>query len=59
MNNARILHQNLGSVCYAERCIMQLWSYKTFINVAVAYFLISNKASNVTTLKAKVFSPNI
>ena len=59
MNNACIPHWNLGSICYAERCIMQLWPYKTFTNVPVAYFLISNRASSVITLKAKVYSPNI
>ena len=25
MNNARIPHQHLGLVCYAERSIKQLW----------------------------------
>ena len=31
---------------------------KALINVAEAYFLTSNRASNIITLKAKVLSPN-
>ena len=38
-----------------ERCIE---FYNTFISVTEAYFLPSNKASNIIKLKAKVFSLN-
>ena len=43
------------SLCYSKRFEDV---YKTLTNVAETYFLPSNRASNIITLKRKVLSPN-
>ena len=45
----------MARICYSKRFEDV---YKTLINIAEAYFLPLNKASNITTLKVKVLSPN-
>ena len=45
----------MARICYSKRFEDV---YKTLINIAEAYFLPLNKASNIITLKVKVLSPN-
>ena len=50
------LYFPMTRLCYSQRFE---YGYKALIKIAEAYFLPSNRVSNIiTTLKAKVLSPN-